>query len=214
MKVFQAELSPRVDVAVDVSESMFFHEARAARTQGLLQFCLLSATATGAQVRLHAVKGRRTVPLENADILSGQWLARLQDLPPDESMPSVSVWRANGMKILISDLLYPGEPDTLLGAMTSRKGLSVILAPTLPEEAGLPAAGNAKLKNCESGLLRRQLITPSLSRRYARAYAAHFELWASACLRHQAVFARVPCTGALTESLAGEAFRQGAVELS
>lgn len=214
MKVFQAELSPRVDIAVDVSESMFFHEARAARTQGLLQFCLLSAIGTGAQARLHAVKGRRAIPLETADILSGQWLARIQDLPPDESMPAISIWRPNGMNILISDLLYPGEPDSLLGAMTAQKGLSIILAPTLAAEAELPAAGNVKLKNCESGLLRRQLITPSLARRYARAYAAHFELWASACLRRQAVFARIPCAGTLTESLAGEAFRQGAVELS
>lgn len=214
MKVFQAELSPRVDIAVDVSESMFFHEARAARTQGLLQFCLLSAIGTGAQARLHAVKGRRAIPLETADILSGQWLARIQDLPPDESMPAISIWRPNGMNILISDLLYPGEPDSLLGAMTAQKGLSIILAPTLAAEAEHPAAGNVKLKNCESGLLRRQLITPSLARRYARAYAAHFELWASACLRRQAVFARIPCAGTLTESLAGEAFRQGAVELS
>ena len=91
--------------------------------------------------------------------------------------------------------------------------LSVILAPTLQEEAELPA-GNARLKNCESGHLRRQLITPSLSRRYARAYAAHFELWISACLRRQTVLARVPCKGTLTEALSGEALRQGAVELS
>ena len=60
----------------------------------------------------------------------------------------------------------------------------------------------------------RQLITPSLSRRYARAYAAHFELWISACLRRQTVLARVPCKGTLTEALSGEALRQGAVELS
>ena len=62
MKVFRAELSPQVDVAVDVSDSMFFHEERAARTRGLLQFCLLSAIGTGAQVKIHAVKGRRIIP--------------------------------------------------------------------------------------------------------------------------------------------------------
>lgn len=214
MKVFQAELSPRVDVVVDVSESMFFHEARAARTQSLLRFCLLSAVRTGAQVRLHAVKGRRISPLENADVLSGQGLARVRNLPPDESMPAISIWRPNGMKILISDLLYPGEPNALLGAMTAQKGLSILLAPTLAEEAVLHAAGNVKLKNCESGFIRRQLVTSSVSKRYARAYAAHFELWAAACLRHQAVFARIPCTGSLTEALSGEALRQGAVELS
>ncbi len=214
MKVFRAELTPRVDVAVDVSESMFFHSTRAARTRSLLQFCLLSAIGTGAQVSIHAVKGRRAIPLEQADVLSGQWEARFQNLPPDESMPFISTWRPNGMKIFISDLLYPGEPDGLLEAMTSQKGLSVIMAPTLQEEAELPAAGNVKLKNCESGHLRSQLITPSLSRKYARAYAAHFELWATACLRRQAVFARIPCKGTLTEALAGEALRQGAVELS
>lgn len=214
MKVFQAELSPRVDVVVDVSESMFFHESRSARTQSLLQFCLLSAIRTGAQVQIHAVKGRRVAPLENVDILSGQWLDRIRDLAPDEAMPAIPVWRPNGMKILISDLLYPGEPDSLLGAMAAQKGLSLILAPTLPEEAGLHAAGNVKLKNCESGLVRRQLITPALARRYARAYAAHFELWASACLRRQVIFARVPCQGTLTESLTGEALTQGAVELA
>ena len=203
----------KVDVAVDVSESMFFHEERAARTRGLLQFCLLSAIGTGAQVKIHAVNGPRITPLDQEDVLSGQWEAQLQSLPPDESMPSISIWRPNGMKIFISDLLYPGEPDNLLETMASLKGMSVILAPTLQEEAELPA-GNARLKNCESGHLRRQLITPSLSRRYARAYAAHFELWISACLRRQTVLARVPCKGTLTEALSGEALRQGAVELS
>ena len=131
MKVFRAELSPQVDVAVDVSESMFFHEERAARTRGLLQFCLLSAIGTGAQVKIHAVKGRRIIPLDQEDVLSGQWEAQLQSLPPDESMPSISIWRPNGMKIFISDLLYPGEPDNLLETMASLKGMSVILAPTL-----------------------------------------------------------------------------------
>ena len=184
MKVFRAELSPQVDVAVDVSESMFFHEERAARTRGLLQFCLLSAIGTGAQVKIHAVKGRRIIPLDQEDVLSGQWEAQLQSLPPDESMPSISIWRPNGMKIFISDLLYPGEPDNLLETMASLKGMSVILAPTLQEEAELPA-GNARLKNCESGHLRRQTV-----------------------------LARVPCKGTLTEALSGEALRQGAVELS
>ena len=97
--------------------------------------------------------------------------------------------------------------------MASLKGCPSSWPPTLQEEAEIPA-GNARLKNCESGHLRRQLITPSLSRRYARAYAAHFELWISACLRRQVFFARIPCKGTLTEALSGEALRQGAVELS
>lgn len=96
-------------------------------------------------MKIHAVKGRRIIPLDQEDVLSGQWEVQLQSLPPDESMPSISIWRPNGMKIFISDLLYPGEPDNLLETMASLKGMSVILAPTLQEEAELPA-GNARLK--------------------------------------------------------------------
>lgn len=69
-------------------------------------------------------------------------------------MPVPAFWRANGLKIFISDLLYPGEPSALLAPMTSRGGLSLILAPTLPEEATLPETGNVRLKNCESGATR------------------------------------------------------------
>ena len=73
MKVYQAELSPLVDIAVDVSESMFLCEERAAATEALLQFCMLSSLQAGAQVRMHAVKGRHGIPLEMEDVHSGRW---------------------------------------------------------------------------------------------------------------------------------------------
>ena len=53
-------------------------------------------------------------------------------------MPSISIWRPNGMKIFISDLLYPGEPDNLLETMASLKGMSVILAPHAAGRSGTP----------------------------------------------------------------------------
>ena len=98
--------------------------------------------------------------------------------------------------------------------MTSRGGLSLILAPTLPEEAVLPETGNVHLKNCESGAIRNQYISSGLSRRYTRAYAVHFELWAATCRRHQVLFSRIPCNLPLTKALAAEAFSGGAVELA
>lgn len=214
MKIYRAELSPLVDIAVDVSESMLLHENRAAGTEALLQFCMLSSMQAGAQVRMHAVKGRRTMPLETEDVHSGRWLGRAAELPADETMPVPGIWRANGLKIIITDLLYPGEPGALLSPMASRGGLSLILVPTLPEEAALPETGNVRLKNCESGAIRHQYVSPSLARRYARAYAAHFELWAAACRRHEVLFSRIPCDRPLPKALAGEALNQGAVELA
>lgn len=214
MKVFRAELAPVAQIVVDVSESMFINDARAGRTESLLLFCLLSAARAGAQARVHAVKGRHTIPLEAEEIHSGQWRDRITSLPADETMPVPDVWRTNGMNIFISDLLYPGEPGGLLAQMASKGGLSLILAPTLPEEAAMPGTGNVRLKNCESGIMRHQRISDSLARRYAQAYASHFDLWAADCRRHQAVMARIPCIRTLAETLAGEPLARGAVELA
>ena len=96
--------------------------------------------------------------------------------------------------------------------MASLKGMSVILAPTLQEEAEIPA-GNARLKTvnpatcaasssplpCPGGTP--APTPPILNSGFLPACAAR-------------CFARIPCKGTLTEALSGEALRQGAVELS
>ncbi len=212
MKVYQAELSPRTDIVVDVSESMFITPERANATMGLTQFCLLSAARAGARPRIHAVKGGRILPIEKADVMTGVWPAAIRELPVDEGMPDNIPWNHNGMKVFISDLLYPGEPAALLDHMATRGGMSIVLAPTLPEEAHAPEVGNARLKNCESGLTRTQYVSESLARRYARAYAAHFELWANACRQRRIAFACIPCHLPLAEALSADAYRSGAVE--
>lgn len=212
MKLYRAELSPTTDVALDVSASMFSFPERAAAAEALMIFCARSAARAGSQVRLHAVLGRAHFPIDLQDALSGRWRNGLPELPADESMPRPAFWRQGGLHLFISDLLYPGEPSCLLDSLASRGGLAVILAPTLREEATFRETGDMLLKNCESGHARHQRLSPALARRYARAYAAHFDLWSEACLRRRILFARVPCHLPLSRALAAEACKSGAVE--
>src|SRR6185295_9249765 len=58
MKLYRAEVSPLVDIAVDVSSSMAFTPAKAARTEELLAFTVESAASVAAPVRVHAANGR------------------------------------------------------------------------------------------------------------------------------------------------------------
>ncbi len=212
LKMFRAELTPHAEIAVDVSASMFVDARRAARTEELLLFCALSAVRAGARVSVHAVAGKRSCPLALEDVLAGTWRNRLPEWPPDETMPVFPARYAGGMRVFLSDLLFPGEPSSLLASMVHGGGRSLLLAPTLPEEAAFMPTGNVRLKNCESGRARDQYLSGPLCRRYARAYRAHFDLWESDCRRRGAIFSRVACELPLVESLKAEAFPRGAVE--
>jgi hypothetical protein len=116
------------------------------------------------------------------------------------------------MKVLISDLLFPGDPAVLLGPMAASGGLGILLVPTLADEAELGWRGNVELTDCESGVMRKQRIDEDLATRYREAYARHFSLWREACRKRGVLMARVPAESALPLALGGEPFSAGAVE--
>jgi uncharacterized protein (DUF58 family) len=214
MKLYRAEVSPMVDIAVDVSASMTFTPAKALRTEELLAFCVASADRATAPLRIHAVAGRSVSALAVEHVRAGRWRERLPVLTK-ETAAAVSAklpWRAGALKVLISDLLFPGDPVPLLGTLTVGAGIGVVLVPTLAEEADLTWRGNAELTDCETSAVRRQRVDETLAGRYREAYARHFSLWREACRKRGVLFARIPCEGALSAVLGGEALSAGAVE--
>jgi uncharacterized protein (DUF58 family) len=258
MKLYRAEVSPLVDVTVDVSESMGFTAAKAARADELLSFAVESAVGVGAPVRVHAVNGRSVRAVAMESVRAGNWRERLnatsatggatssrdereqpkqvqrnegspagssanasgqkRDAAPgspktaNASVPGPLPWRAGAMKVLISDLLYPGDPAALLSAMTVGGGLGILLVPTAAEEGELAWRGNVELTDCESRTMRKQRIDDELAARYREAYARHFSLWREACRRRGVLMARVPAEVPLALALGGEAFSAGVVE--
>ncbi len=213
MKLYRAEVAPVVDVAVDISASMTFMPAKARRTEELVAFCVASADRAGAPVRIHAVAGRALSAVAVEEVRAGRWRERLPAPKPESAAaPSGLPWRPGALKVLISDLLFPGDPAAALGMIATGAGVGIVLVPTLAAEAELGWRGNVELTDCESGTVRRQRADDGLAARYRDAYARHFALWREACRRRGVLFARVPCEGELTTTLGGEAFGAGAVE--
>ena len=222
MKLYRAEVSPLVDLNVDSSGSMRMDAARAARTEALVAFCVENAARAGAPVRIHAVSGKRVRSVAPERVRAQGFWAAAEDGAKSsgaegdekhEAAPAPPPWRAGAMKIWISDLLYPGEPSSLLNAMASGGGCALVFSPVLASEAELVERGNLELADHEGGSPRRQRIDDALARRYQAAYARHFSLWRDAARRAAAGFARVDCAGALAAALAGEARSQGVVEV-
>lgn len=225
MKLYRAEVSPLVDVAIDVSRSMSFTPEKAARTDELLAFAVESAAGIGAPVRVHAADGLTIRAVPNESVRAGSWRERLRSPAAAASVPNAAAlasptavapgplpWRPGAMKVLISDLLFPGNPAALLGPMAASGGLGILLVPTAVAEAELDWRGNVELTDCESGIVRKQRIDEDLASRYRAAYARHFSLWREACRKRGVLMARVPAEKGLALALGGEAFSAGVVE--
>lgn len=218
MKLYRAEVAPFVDLAVDVSASMTLTEDKARRTDELVAFCVECADRAAALCRLHAVQGRALHPIQPDEVRSGRWRERLPawaGAPAGGTAvvpPGPLPWRPGALKVLISDLLFPGDPAAVLGPMAANAGVAVVLAPAASGEGWLELRGNVELHDCESALRRRQRIDDRLDERYRAAYARHFALWNEASRRRGVLFARVPSAGELTTVLAGPGLSAGVVE--
>lgn len=213
MKMYRAELSPVVDIVIDISASMAITGRKQTAAEALLLFCLQNADHSSSPVRIHAVDGSNIIRIEPDDVRSGQWRTRLPQNKSDGTMPFIPTWGPNCMKILITDILYPGDPGPLLAQMAQSGGLSLIFAPGAAEEESLDYEGNVYLTDCETGKMRHQHVSKGIAERYRQAYANHFHLWKEACRRYKIHFSRIPCQLPLAEALTHEALKEGLIEL-
>ena len=218
MKLYREEVRPVVDVVLDASESMFFEPLKATRVADLFYLTVESARHSGAATSVHLVRGdaTRTIPPEL--VAAHRWLDEARSLsardsaaPPDFSRIPL---RGNAIRVLISDLLFPGDPEPALRCLAARQGCPILLAPFLQSEAAPEWTGNYEFVDAERKSRHPHRIEPSVLRRYRERYIQHFALWKNACRRHQSRMARVPCEPDFQTSLFAEAVPSGALESS
>lgn len=213
MKLYRAEVSPLVDIVLDVSASMFEFPEKALRAASLLAFCVAAADAADAPARVHLTSGGilRTLPAEL--VRTKRWTDFMPQAGARNASPGPLPWRPSAMKILISDLLFPEPPETQLSAMSGGTGLGLLLTPQAADEAELKLRGNLEMLDVESGEKRSQRIDEAIAERYRKAYARHFELWEEAARRRGILFCPLPCEQSLKETFAQAPSTLGAVVL-
>lgn len=211
MKMHREEVSPRVDVVLDASRSMAFDAEKWTRSLELLYFAVESASALGSSTRCTFLDGRMAheLPIE---LLLAHRLPQTHDTRETPDLNAVR-WRYGSLRIVISDLLFPGQPGTWLAVLGATRGPGMLLAPYMHAETEPAWSGNLRLVDCETQLQRKQQVSPELLERYKQQYVRHFDLWQGACARYALLLARVPAHGAFENALQEEALRVGAVEL-
>jgi hypothetical protein len=103
--------------------------------------------------------------------------------PPD--------WRRQGSRVLISDLLWLGEPTAILQSLAHGTA-SLVVAQTLSsQDADPPDRGRVRLLDSETDERREIFIDDATIRRYRDALARHQQNWHRACRQIGAVMVSV-----------------------
>ncbi len=210
MKIYRQEVSPTLDLVIDLSPSMFADDAKSARVAELLYWCVESALHAGAGLRCYAWIGAQIEPLTVDQVLSHRW--HQQAPAADVGAISEVPFRHGSMRVLISDLLWPGDSQPLFHHISSGQGFGIIYAPFSQDESDPSWSGNLEMLDCESAEVRIQRVDADLLQKYREAYGRHFALWQEQSMRYHAPLARVPANIALAEALQAQAAEIGAVE--
>lgn len=140
MKLYREEVSPRVDILFDCSDSMSFVPSKRQRAFELLYFCVESALQAGASLNCHT----------SNDHTFTSWPLELVEAgkEPDPNQMSHArgltdfPWRADSLRIWITDLLFPVEPEQMLVGMGSGRGFGVVFSVYCNEESSPDWDGN------------------------------------------------------------------------
>ena len=219
MKLFREEVRPVIDVLWDLSASMWFEPDKAKRSAELMAFTVEGALRAGATPQVWLAKGNAVVPVPPEVAVAGAWTALMPppvfatDTGASPALPLDRVpWRARSLRLVVSDLLFPGGPEGAAGILSGQQGRGVVLVPFCQAEADPLWEGNIDFEEVETGSRHPRRVEAGLLKRYLASYSRHFSIWKEACRRQGVALARVPSGVPFPKSLQLEALPSGAVE--
>jgi uncharacterized protein (DUF58 family) len=146
VRLYREEVAPRIDLVLDLSRSMAVTEQKRRAYTELCALLAASASSSGADVQvltsLSAVPHALHRPEEIERVLDCQAASSGLEGPP---LPL----RRRSLRVIVSDFLFPHDPDVLLGRL-ARDGASLALVQlTLREEAEPVVEGGRRLVDVE-----------------------------------------------------------------
>jgi uncharacterized protein (DUF58 family) len=195
VKLYREEVEPKLDIVLDTSASMDLDGTRKGEA-ALLLAAALGAAAQGASCTPSLwLTGNRLEPSPSARGCSPEeW--RIGGFgeassPYDALVGAAPPFRRNGIRIFISDLLWPGEPAKALARLADGASALFVIQLLAASEEEPPEYGRYRLDDVETGeTLDVFLDGPALAT-YRDTLAAHRERWSRACVAAGAVFTRL-----------------------
>jgi hypothetical protein len=209
IRLFQRETAPHVDVILDYSPSLFITEEKSLRTLELVYYLLVAAEREQAKVRFFFISDDHPKLVARDDLLQGgiwQCRAGANSVRMLDKIPL----QARSSNIVISDLLFPGNPDGLCASLTRTPGTALCFVPFTEEEASPNWDGSIQFDDYEEKIQQKQVrCDQTFLGKYRDAYTAHSVLWEHAALRYGILLHRISAEYDLVKQLLPDRFING-----
>ncbi|MDB9742038.1 DUF58 domain-containing protein [Akkermansiaceae bacterium] len=216
IKQFREEVRPSLDLIIDVSPSMFFEEQKRQRTCELVYLIHSIAKRNGAEIQVHVATSSVCKLIDPDQLNMGVWLEKIEKMENMDRSDNASTqpnlhhanFRANSIRVLISDLLFVGDPSDVLQPLLKGQGKPVLLVPYLKSEENPDWEGNYDFIDVEADTKHQHRIDSTTLQQYKKLYLSHFSLWIDNLQRYQTKMAKIPAEGDLFEALSKQALAE------
>jgi uncharacterized protein (DUF58 family) len=191
VKVFRQEVCPHFDLVIDGSRSMMLEGTQKLRaTLGLAAALACAADNSGYSRRAYLTQNG-CHPIRGSSDRPGAWdgLEFTARHSPAESFRTLPpAWRPRGIRAIVSDFLWLGDPLEVLNSMADRASALLVIQILAAEDAEPVGRGNHRMLDCESGQALEVFVDASGQDRYRQNLARLQQDWHLAARKVGATF--------------------------
>lgn len=194
VKLYREEITPHLDLILDISRSMALEGTAKERATLALAACLATAAANAGFGCAVWLMGDDFRPLPNGNVspvLWGEFELSHRGSPATVLARGAPAWRPRGVRILLSDLLWEGEPLLALRQFTEGAAAAAVIQLLADADVNPPEDGALRLIDAETEQLREIHVDAAIARRYREGLARHQQNWHQACRGSGALFTTV-----------------------
>jgi len=146
VRLYREEVAPRIDLALDVSRSMRVNEKKALSYGAMAGLLACACGSTEADARVLTASAIEPRPFGRPEEIESFLACEAANSILEEGHIA---FRRRSLRVVISDFLFPHDPDVLVGRLARDGSSLAILQITLPEEAEPVAEGGRRLLDVE-----------------------------------------------------------------
>lgn len=184
VKLFREEVTPHLDLILDGSRSMNLENTAKAGAAAQLAAMLAVAAANAQCTQAVWLSGEGFQRLPNDTFSPSAWdkLEWESRRTPEESLTIQSPkFRRFGLRVWISDLLWPGTPLHTLRRLREGAAALFVIQLLARDDAHPPEHGNLRVVDSETGEESEMFIDSGVVQQYAGNLAQWQQSWADAC---------------------------------
>ncbi len=184
VKLFREEVTPHLDLILDGSRSMNLADTAKANAVAQLAALLAAAAANAQCSQAIWLSGEGFQRLPNDTLSPAAWdkidFSSLRT--PEQSYEILPPkFRRLGVRVLVSDLLWPGEPLQILRRLREGAAALFVVQLLARDDATPPEHGNLRVVDSETGAETEIYIDSSIAKQYAENLASLQQSWSDAC---------------------------------